>query len=370
MTLLGSGGDASSVGYTLDQAISSGSVIRYFPTTKTYSLSSATGGANAEVVGVVESKNITGDLTVVLKGLINYPGLSLNYIDPTTAAGVGNSGGSGGSDIWFLSGITAGELQNLEPDEPTMVAKAVLQTVATSNGYNYQVVNYIGYSIGGDVSSYDGSRLPIGSSLLVPENTKTPDGWIDASTEQELIIANYPDYYTYYGKTNGYTERITLNADTSVISSLVRKGSTQKIGNVTVNTGRVLRVDTVNNKVDVKKTSTQKETDLTLNIRLNNILYIPTAYQVYTIFTPKITTNQIFNVYNEGKLSTDRYKVIHKIKDLGATTIPSKVTVKEVNVTDQLTAGNSAGSYTDVALELTNLLSRVSALENRVTGIS
>ena len=133
------GGDGSLIGYTLDSSIFAGGVVRYNPVDKTYYLSRADNNANSEVVGVVESKDATtGDLTVVLRGLIDYPtGATLNDID--------GSGGSGGNDIWFLSSATAGQLQNIEPIEPGQIVKHVMQAVATSEGYDYQIMNYIGY---------------------------------------------------------------------------------------------------------------------------------------------------------------------------------------------------------------------------------
>ena len=366
LTLLGTGD-----GYTVDSNIFAGAVIRYVPSVNYYTLSQANSNVAAEVVGIVESKDpVTDDIRVIMRGLINYPSGSTLHAIPDASGDV--SGGSGGNDIYFLSAATAGGVQNLEPDDTAEIAKPVMQAVATDEGYNFQVLNYIGYSVGSEVSAFNGSALPLGSSLLVPEDTVLPDGWVDAGKENELEVAKYPDYYSYATTTNGYVEKVTLDSGTSVSSSLIRKGASQKSGATVISTGRILRVDTTNNQVFVKKSSTSTEfpSSNNTNLLLNNISYTVTAAEIYSIFTPRITTNQSFSVYKDGVLSTDGYKVIYKVKDVGGVTVPNRVLIKELSVTDKLSAANTTDSYTDVAAEITSLKSRVTDLESRVTGIS
>jgi hypothetical protein len=88
------------------------------------------------------------------------------------------------------------------------------------------------------------------------------------------------------------------------------------------------------------------------------------------VFTPKVTSNQSFNFYEGGKLVQKNFKVIYKVKDVGGVTVPKKMNISELNVTSKLTASNDTNSYDDVAEEITNILSRLSTLENRVIGIS
>jgi hypothetical protein len=358
------GGDSEENGYTLDSSIFAGGVVRYSPVDKTYYLSQADNNANSEVVGIVESKDATtGDLTVVLRGLIDYPtGATLNDID--------GSGGSGGNDIWFLSSATAGQMQNLEPTNPGEIVKPVMQSVATSEGYDYQVLNYIGYAVGGEAVAQFNGTLPLGTSILVPEESSVPFGWVDGREERELPVAEYPDYYAYGGKVNGYVERITLDPETSVSSSLTRKGAVQKTSGSIINTGRITRVDTTNNKVDVRKSPTQAEVNTSNSIYLNNVQYTVSDSSVYSVFTPKITTNQSFNFYENGQLVQKNFKVIYKVKDDGGVTVPKKLNIEELTVTTKLSASNSTDSYDDVAEELTNIIARLEALENRVIGIS
>lgn len=364
LSLLGNGD-----GYTVDPDIFAGAIIRYIPLTNHYTLSQANSNAAAEVVGIVESKDPeTDDIRVIMRGLINYPSGSTLHAIPDASGDI--SGGSGGNDIYFLSAATAGGVQNLEPDDTGEIAKPVMQAVATDEGYNFQVLNYIGYSVGSEISGFNGSAIPLGSSLLVPEDTVLPDGWVDAGKENELEVAKYPDYYSYATTTNGYVEKVTLDSGTSVSSSLIRKGASQKSASTVVSTGRILRVDTTNNQIFVKKSSKSSQFPSSGTLLLNNISYTSTAEEIYSIFTPRITTNQSFSVYKDGVLSTDGYKVIYKVKDVGGITVPSRVIIKELSVTDKLSAANTTDSYTDVAAEITSLKSRVTDLESRVTGIS
>ena len=358
------GGDGSLIGYTLDSSIFAGGVVRYNPVDKTYYLSRADNNANSEVVGVVESKEATtGDLTVVLRGLIDYPtGATLNDID--------GSGGSGGNDIWFLSSATAGQLQNIEPIEPGQIVKPVMQAVATSEGYDYQILNYIGYSVGGDIASETFADTPLGSSLVVPTDVTVPFGWVDATIENEIEVAKYPEYYSYTGKRNGYIEKIILDTGTSVSSSLSSKGAVQKTGGSIINSSRILRVDTVNNEVYSRKSPSTLETDLTKKIYLNNIEYTPTASSVYSIFTPKITSTQSFTFYENGQKVQKQFKVIHKIQNTNTVSIPSKVSVYELDVTNGISISDGTNSYDNVAGEIADILNRLTALENRVIGIS
>ena len=65
-----------------------------------------------------------------------------------------------------------------------------------------------------------------------------------------------------------------------------------------------------------------------------------------------------------------KLKVIYKVKNLGAVTIPQKVSVKELEVTDNLSASNSTASFTDVAEEISNIKTRITSLENKIIGTS
>ena len=122
--------------------------------------------------------------------------------------------------------------------------------------------------------------------------------------------------------------------------------------------------------MDVRKSPTQAEVNTSNSIYLNNVQYTVSDSSVYSVFTPKITTNQSFNFYENGQLVQKNFKVIYKVKDDGGVTVPKKLNIEELTVTTKLSASNSTDSYDDVAEELTNIIARLEALENRVIGIS
>ena len=359
----------SATGYTLDSNIFAGGVVRYTPSLKTYFLSQADNNENSEVVGVAESKDANGDVTVILRGLIEYPaGATLNNISFGGAAG-----GSGGNDIWFLSAATAGEMQNLEPSDVSQIVKPVMQAIASSDNYNYQVINYIGYAVGGEIVSDEGliPRLPIGSAVIVPDDVNLPVGWVYADKEREIPVTKYPQYYSYTGKNNGYVEKVTLKS--SPPASVISKGFSQKSAGSIVSSGRVKSIDTLQKQIFVRKSSSSTSTNIINDLTLGGVNYgVPTSVEVQSIFSPKITpgATSTLTYYENGRVVTKNQKVILKIQDVSGVSVPSNVTVKEMFVTDKFTVGNSGASFADVADEITRIKSRLTTLENKVTGIS
>ncbi len=118
--------------------LSAGNAIYYNVTGATWNKSIANDYAKAEVFGIVES--ITGlTATVVIHGSIKLPTTEIYDI---------GDGGSGGNDIYFLSGTTAGAIQNIGPTLSGTIVKP-LYTVAphSLSGITFTgiVVNYIGY---------------------------------------------------------------------------------------------------------------------------------------------------------------------------------------------------------------------------------
>ena len=207
--------------------------------------------------------------------------------------------------------------------------------------------------------------------MIVPDDVKVPVGWISADKEQEISVTRYPQYYAYAGKNNGYVEKVTLPS--SPPASVVSKGFTQKSGGNIVSSGRVKSVDTVQKQIFVRKSASQTATNTVNELTLGAVNYgIPTSVEVDSIFSPKITpgANSTLTYYENGRVTTKTQKVILKIQDVTGVSVPTRVTVKEMSVTEKLTAGNSAGSFDDVADEITRIKSRLTTLENKVTGIS
>lgn len=165
-----------------------GQVIRYDVPTSGYTASKADLPQNAEVIGIIESYNSsTNKFNVVLGGSINLDASKFIYID--------GSGGAGGNDIYFLSGSTAGKLQNLAPSDVSHITKPIYQ-IAPHGNFTGTVINYSGYRLGGDVQAgldTVNTISRIGSMQLVFEN----DLLSKTNTEQELLDwygFGYPSY--------------------------------------------------------------------------------------------------------------------------------------------------------------------------------
>lgn len=118
--------------------ISAGNPVYYDVLGVTWAKSIANDYAKAEVFGIVES--ITGlTATVVMSGSIKLPSTNMFSI---------GTGGSGGNDIWFLSGTTAGAVQNTGPTLSGTIVKPIYYEAPHSfSGITFTgtVVNYIGY---------------------------------------------------------------------------------------------------------------------------------------------------------------------------------------------------------------------------------
>ena len=143
----GSGGSRLLISIPYVAGLTTGQVIRYDVPTSGYTGSKADTPAHAEVFGIIESHNIVlNKLNVVMNGSINISDTNLVNLplDPT--------GASGGNDIYFLSGTTAGALQNLVPSDINHVIKPIYQR-APHGTYSGSVVNYSGYKMGGDVQA-------------------------------------------------------------------------------------------------------------------------------------------------------------------------------------------------------------------------
>ena len=143
----GSGGSRLIVSIPALSGMTYGSVVRYDIATSGFTLSKADLPENAEVFGVVESYTpSTNKLNVVMSGSITIPDAYLTNLPLDT------SGAAGGNDIYFLSGITAGLLQNLAPTDLDHIVKPIYQK-APHGSYSGSVVNYSGYKMGGDVQT-------------------------------------------------------------------------------------------------------------------------------------------------------------------------------------------------------------------------
>lgn len=116
--------------------ITVGDVIHYDTVANEYIKSRANSPQNSEVFGIVESVNSDLSLNVVTNGSITIPSSKL--------INVSGSSNGGGNDIYFLSGTSAGLLQNCGPTFSSMIIKPIYQ-IAPHGQFTGIVRNYLGY---------------------------------------------------------------------------------------------------------------------------------------------------------------------------------------------------------------------------------
>jgi len=356
----------SSSDYTIESGITAGDVIRYDVTddsNKQYKRSLADGPENAEVVGVVESID-DDSLNVVIFGQINFPGEFTN----ATPAGT-PEGASGGNDIYFLSPTVAGGIQNIAPFEQTQVVKPVLQKM-DAGANNAVVLNYIGYSIGGEIAATSSTDEFIGTIQTIVEEdgpeTIPPNYIVVSGGSQSLKVSEYPDAYTYFGKRFGYVEEVTLSG-LNVTQSLVAQSAKQKDGRSDTYTGRIISVDTSANTITVNRTSSQTQADTSLEMTIDGNTYTVASTEVKEFTVPRIvpTTQYRFDV--DGSQVEVNTKTILKVKNIQGVTIPTKLSVTDLEVTNKLTTNTASADTLDdinatvnsINTELTNVKTKL-----------
>ena len=356
--------------YTISSDIVAGDVIRYDVTdssNKQYVRAKADTPENAEVVGVVESID-SDSMNVVIFGQIEFP--NANFVDVTPAGTP--DGASGGNDIFFLSPTATGGVQNLAPFNETEVIKPILQKMDDGTN-NAVVLNYIGYSVGGELASNDNSDSLIGTVLNVVDGADSviPPNFIEVSSKsQSLKITEYPDAYAYFGKTYGFTEVITLDSSTKVSSTLSGGIATQITARANTYNARIISVDSVNNKVTVKRSGGGTEVDTSKSLKINGRSYTISSSVVESFTIPRVTSPTEFRFDVDGDAQTVEVKTYMKVKNIRGVTIPEKVTVRELEVTNKLTTQTaSAAENEDLNDAVNTLNTEVVNIKNKL-GIS
>lgn len=356
----------SSSDYTIESGITAGDVIRYDVTddsNKQYKRSLADGPENAEVVGVVESID-DDSLNVVIFGQINFPGEFTN----ATPAGT-PEGASGGNDIYFLSPTVAGGIQNIAPFEQTQVVKPVLQKM-DAGANNAVVLNYIGYSIGGEIAATSSTDEFIGTIQTIVEEdgpeTIPPNYIVVSGGSQSLKVSEYPDAYTYFGKRFGYVEEVTLSG-LNVTQSLVAQSAKQKDGRSDTYTGRIISVDTSANTITVNRTSSQTQADTSLEMTIDGNTYTVASTEVKEFTVPRIvpTTQYRFDV--DGSQVEVNTKTILKVKNIQGVTIPTKLSVTDLEVTNKLTTNTaSADTLDDINATVNSINTELTSVKTKL----
>lgn len=353
------GGSRLLVSIPYTAGLTTGSVVRYDVPTSGFTASKANLAETSEVFGVIE----TYDSTTSLFGVVIYGSISL---DSSKFADMGSGGGSGGNDIYFLSGLTAGKLQNLAPTDLEHVVKPVYQ-VSPHGSYTGVIVNYLGYKIGGDIqASYKNAEV-IGNIQIVVGDATFEEGYVDASIAHALPVSDYPEYYEKYGTKYGYIEKVTTTDSIpgSVVPNQIASQSSSSYK------GTVVSIDYGNKDIYLYKealtdlASTTKQLAVNTSASTSSKLTID-SLEIYSVYTPIVTLTQPLSVTGkngENVSITQQIKIGFKVKPIGVqVSIPTNVTTESL-ATTTLALGTSGD---DVETILNDFESRISAIESRL----
>lgn len=326
--------------------LTDGNVIRYDVPSSGYTASKANDAPNSEVFGVIEGYDAaTNKFNVVIYGSIS--------INASRLADMGSGGGSGGNDVYFLSGNTAGILQNLAPTNPDHIIKPVYQ-VSPHGSYSGVVVNYLGYRIGGEIQGFV-EDTELGNLQILVGNNNFANGFIDASISHSLPISDYSDYYEKYGTQYGYVEQVTVSG--AIPGSIVNGMNVYQNSNV---------IGTVSGSpstpyIYILKNPNSSLVSTNAPLVINNLSITITATEVYAVKTPLIQLAQPLTISGQSGLTTIPTQVTAvgiKVQPQGLkVSIPSTVSINVINL------GKTAGSQFDLETKLNDFESRISALE-------
>ena len=333
--------------------LTSGQVIRYDIATSGYTASKANNSANAEVFGVIEGYNSSiGKYDAVIYGSITYPIAKL--------ADMGSAGGSGGNDIYFLSGQTAGVLQNLAPENLDHVVKPIYQA-APHGSYTGVVVNYLGYKISGDVSATSLDGESVGGLQTIIGNSTFDDGYVDASVSHQLAIEDYPEFYNTFNTTYGFIEKLTVSSSETIPGSVTSEKTVTQSSSAY--SGTVSTVDYANKIIYVSRPANASLASTNKKVNIAGTQTTITNSQVYAVYTPKIRISEPLVIQtNDGSNPvTQTIKVGIKVKPTQSrVSIPTTISANTINTTTLL-LGPSGDNVSTV---LSNILSRLTTIEN------
>ena len=335
-----------------------GQVVRYDVATSGYTASRADAAETSEVFGVVESYDSTSNkFNTVIYGSIN--------VSSSNLADMGSGGGSGGNDIYFLSGVTAGKLQNLAPTNVNHIVKPVYQ-ISPHGSYTGVIVNYLGYRIGGEIQASFENDTNLGSLQTLLGDSDFEIGFLDASISHELPISDYPEFYEKFEKQFGFVEKITVS-ETIPGSITANLSVTQTTSSYS---GTIASVDYANKYIYVLRkpntdlASTSKQ--ISIVTTSSTVKLTPTATSVYSVYTPVINLSQPIAVYGKDGSNvslTQNVRVGIKVKPQGVqVSVPTNVTTASLKATE-LKIGVAED---DLETLLDDFETRIAAIESRL----
>lgn len=348
---------------------------------------------NAEVIGVIEG--MEGDsgfeiVNIVLSGQINFPTARFATADFQPSGSIG--GASGGNDVYFLSGVTAGGVCNLAPNVSGQIAKPVLQ-VANDGTFNAHVVNYIGYQIGGNVAGSTENVAVDGAIQEVVDFGQdiNENNWHDLSKPNVWLPVNvshptYTDrlYEGFCAKEllgGKYGVEYAVVTEESPSSTLLRATITQRgTDGRTDWKGLVTGVNRVTNTITVQSTTTSstgsvKEPDGTGDFYYGNVRYTSSSVTKMACKMPVIVSNATVSLTDMYGVSTTKNKklVMHIKGDdrQNAITIADNITLRDLTATGTLSVTTTDGStIADLANHVQNLTTDVRAAQSKLNQTS
>jgi len=418
-----SGGRVS--GLPGDDGITAGDAIRYNavpynettnPSGGKYVKAKADLAHTSEVVGIVESIDNNGrhsdgtinadsNVNVVISGQIKFPAdklVSATHIydfDQTDPAYI--VGASGGNDIYFLSEATAGVIQNLAPVEPTTIAKPIFQ-YAPDGDFTGQVVNYIGYQIGGEIVGTDEDNDPGGSYYTVlnfggGDLELPPDNFNMSSSEVQWLSTNTGDLRYAAGQHTYYTSsrllnlknmgvRVRIECETNVkvsninqiMSTKSENGKTEWAGKVVSVSQKTLFIETTNTNIPsigkfLYGRDGSKQKILAAYITANAVGRIAsstTRVSDYTGNNRSVRVDTVINIKSDA--SPQAYGSESMGTRGGSIYVPQTVSFDKVIVRNECIIGSKTANVTatDVGKILNQLKSRTDAHDSKLNTSS
>lgn len=338
---------SSGQGYTLAAGLTAGDVIRYDPINNQYLKAQADVETNAEVLGVIESGK-TAPYTVVISGSIKYPTERLSPI---------LDGGDGGKDILFLNDAVAGGLTGtIETGDGIKIVKPVMQ-LAPHGQYNGVVVNYIGYKTGSAPTTEGLPTPPSGALVFGPEGIGN-DVYIPLKEDQYLNPSDSSQAFSFFGTEAGpWLEEITITSGLALTQSLVtNKAQAYQLKNgLKVNAGTIEDVDTINNRLYIRKGAGVGAMDSTLGgVYINGYQYGFSNSEVNEFFVPKVEAPNL----TQGGSPLIAYL---KTKDTTSVLLPDDISCINLTASDVLTVDS-----VDVGAKLAELEAKINLLNARI----
>lgn len=290
---------------TYEDGITGGDVIRYDTVGGIYIKSIANQPQNSEVFGIVESVSSDFSLNVVINGSIT---LNNNLINRSGL-------NSGENDIYFLSGVSAGFVENAGPTFPNYIIKPIYQ-VAPHGNYTGLVRNYLGYSNG----------------VLTPNNE------VPANAPDIFKTISFSDNMTKILLFNGFTREFSFRVSTFSLANLQFNTQEEykiKLEDIVIPAGLDI-VDFANNQNYDAKISNDGLSILIFEKHKNKIYYLE-----INLFTGTLDLKQIIYLSLNGSPEDKLWAVDDELVSM---TVSTKALTRNPSVFDSKITSHEVSS--------------------------